>query len=146
MSAQPQTTDPGIRPGLPRRLGAIGYDALLLFSVLYFATFLVLLWSGGHAIAPSKPWFQAYLLAVAFLYFAWPWTRTGQTLGMRAWRIRVVLPDGSPIGWKQATLRLSAALLSWMALGGGFLWMLVDRDRLTWHDRLSGTVLVLTSP
>ena len=41
-----------------------------------------------------------------------------------------------------ASLRFVAALLSWAAVGLGFLWQLWDRDRLTWHDRISGTRIV----
>ena len=130
-------------PGLLRRLAAIFYDSLLLFSVLFFATFPVLLLTRGHAVAPANPALQIYLLAIAFLYFAWPWIRGGQTLGMRAWGLRVVQANGARITWAQAALRFAGALLSWAALGAGFLWGLVDRDGLTWHDRLSGTRLVL---
>jgi uncharacterized RDD family membrane protein YckC len=131
-------------PGLPRRLAAVIYDAMLLFSVLFFATLPVLLLTSGHAVPPANPVLRLYLVAVAFLYFAWPWTHGGQTLGMRAWRLRVVQVDGSPITWAQATRRFGASLLSWAPLGAGFLWVLVDPERLAWHDRLSGTRLELT--
>jgi uncharacterized RDD family membrane protein YckC len=130
-------------PGLLRRLAAIFYDSLLLFSVLFFATFPTLLWTGGRAVAPANPALQAYLLGVAFLYFAWPWTRGGQTLGMRAWGLRVVQGNGASMTWAQAGLRFAGAVLSWGALGAGFLWVLVDKDGLAWHDRWSGTRLVL---
>ncbi|MEJ1377571.1 MAG: RDD family protein, partial [Candidatus Sedimenticola sp. (ex Thyasira tokunagai)] len=35
------------------------------------------------------------------------------------------------------------AIISWLALGLGFLWLLVDRKNRTWHDRLSGTRLIM---
>lgn len=62
---------------------------------------------------------------------------------MRSWRLRVVRNDGAPLNGSDALKRLLCALLSWLPLGLGYLWILVDRDRLAWHDRLSGTRLVL---
>ena len=129
-------------PGLLRRLAAMLYDSLLLFATLYFATLILLPFNSGEAITP-QPLYTLYLFAVSFLYFAWAWTRGGQTLGMRAWRLRLVRRDGLPVTWGLAALRFLAALLSWAVAGAGFLWVLVDSDRLSWHDRLSATHLIL---
>ena len=130
-------------PSLLRRLAASVYDALLLIAILFIASALMLPLTGGEAVQSGNPLFRAYILFVCFFFFGWFWTHGGQTLGMRAWRIRVQQPDGEPITWKQALLRFLAALVSWLALGLGFLWMLVDRDGLTWHDRWSKTRLVM---
>ena len=135
-----------VRPGLARRLAALVYDALLLFAVLFAATVPVLLLTGGQAVGPNHPVFTAWLLAVSYLYLGWCWTRNGQTLGMRAWRMRVCLPDGRPLGWRRSLGRFAAALVSVGAAGVGLLWVAVDRDRLSLHDRLSGTVLEMVSP
>lgn len=137
--------------GLLRRLAAILYDSLLLVAVLMLATAVLLPMSGGRAITPVDTGWPAYfyrflLLVVAVLYFGWSWTRTGQTLGMLAWKIRVVRSDGTALRWSDVLARLAAAVLSWLPGGLGYLWMLVDRDRLTWHDRLSRTrVWVISS-
>lgn len=127
-------------PGLFRRLAAMVYDALVLAAVLMIAGGL---WVAAHRAAapPGDPWFRLYLAAVTALFFAAFWSR-GETLGLRAWKLRLVGPDGRPPGWGRALLRCAAAILSWLPLGLGFLWVLVDRDRLAWHDRLSGTRLV----
>ncbi len=128
--------------GLPRRLAAAAYDALLLFGILFAATLLVLPFTGGQAIRPGNLLFAAYLLAVGFLFFGWFWTHGGQTLGMRAWRIELVSEDGTRVGWRQCLVRCAAALISWAALGLGFWWALWDPRGLTWHDRASRTRLV----
>jgi uncharacterized RDD family membrane protein YckC len=131
----------GHPPGLGRRLAACLYDGLVLFAVLMVAgaAWVAL----ARAAAPPGDWlFRAYLLMVSALFFCGFWRR-GETLGMRAWKLRVVAADGRAPGWNRALLRFAAALLSWAALGMGFLWVLVDRERLAWHDRLSGTRLVL---
>ncbi len=136
--------------GLLRRLAAIFYDTLLITALLMLVTWLLLPLTGGRAIAAESPawWMLAYrglLLAVLVAYFGFCWTRGGQTLGMLAWRIRVVRANGARLRWRDAALRLAAALLSWLAAGLGYLWLLVDRDKLTWHDRLSGTRVVNTT-
>jgi uncharacterized RDD family membrane protein YckC len=128
--------------GLWRRLGAILYDGLLLFGVIFVATALLLPFTGGHAIAAGTWWYEAYLLILVFLFYGWCWTHGGQTLGMLALKIKVQQPDGSAISWRQALQRFLCALVSTAALGLGFLWILLDREKRAWHDRWSGTVLV----
>ena len=136
------------RPGLLRRLAAIFYDCLLLVALLTLADALVVLPLGmmfdidGSTLA-AHSLFRLYLLLVIIGFFCGFWLRGGQTLGMRAWRIMLVRSDGADVRLRDALLRLAAATLSWAALGLGFLWSLLDRDGLTWHDRLSGTRLVL---
>lgn len=128
------------RIGLVRSAGAMFYDALLLFSVWYVATALVVWARGGESVAPGDPGFTALLAACAYLYFAGQWTRGGQTLGMKTWRIRLSVQGGNaPPGWWQASLRFTVAVCSALALGLGYLWALWDRDGLTLPDRLSGT-------
>ena len=143
------TRAPGVatlRPGLPRRLAALIYDSLLLFSLLFAATVPVLLLTGGEAVGPNQPVFTAYLLAVSYVYFGWCWTRSGQTLGMRAWKMRVRTRGGGPLGWRSSLARFAAALVSIGAAGAGLLWVAFDRDGMSLHDRLSGTVLEMVSP
>jgi uncharacterized RDD family membrane protein YckC len=134
----------GRAPGLVRRLLACFYDGLVLAAVLMAAGAA---WVALHgAAAPPGDWlFRLYLLAIGAVFFAGFWRR-GETLGMRAWKLRIIAADGRPPGWGRALLRYSTAFLSWAVFGLGFLWVLVDRDRLAWHDRLSGTRLVLREP
>ena len=131
----------GQHAGLPRRLAAIAYDAILVVALLLLAS---LPWAVAgvtprHALYPLH---VAYVYALAVLYFAWFWTHGGQTPGMKIWSICVVGDDGKTIGWRTALVRSAAALLSWAPLAGGFIWMIFDDRRLTWHDRLSNSRIV----
>lgn len=131
-------------PGLTRRLAACLYDGLVLLAVLMVAGALWVALARGAA--PPGDWaFRLYLLAVSAAFFGIFWTR-GETLGMRAWKLRIVGPEGAPPGWRRCLLRFAVALFSWAALGLGFLWVLVDRERLAWHDRASGTRLLRREP
>ena len=60
-----------------------------------------------------------------------------------AWRLRLLDQSGAEVTWRAALTRFAAAIVSWLALGLGFWWSLVDRDGQTWHDRWSGTRLVI---
>jgi len=135
-------------PGLLRRLAAVLYDSLLLIALLMVATALFLPFTGGKAIEPDRDplleWaYRIVLLLVIVGFFGIFWTQRGQTLGMASWRLRVEREDGSNLGWGDAVRRLAAALLSWLALGLGWLWILFDPKRRAWHDLLSGTRMVL---
>ena len=132
----------GSGPGLLRRLASITYDGLLLFSVLFLATAIVLPLNAGRAIPAHQPLYDAYLLGVSFAYFGWFWTHGGQTLGMKAWRVRLRSVPGPPVSWWQALARFSGAIVSWLPLGMGFWWCLLDPTRCAWHDRWSRTRLV----
>lgn len=126
--------------GLRRRLGALVYDAIAAFAVLYFAAFVPVL-ASGDALSPGNPLFTLYLLLILFGYFGLSWTR-GRTIGMQAWKIEIVSVDGGRPGWAAAARRFAAAALS-LALGGlGYFVALGSRERLTWPDRFSRTRLV----
>ena len=115
------------------------YDSLLIFAVLFFATAVVVVFHHGEAIR-SNPVFSLYLLFVLFSFYAWFWHRSGQTLGMRVWKIRIISESGGNPGWGACYLRLVCALLSIACFGLGYLWRLFKP--YTWHDKLSGTRIV----
>jgi uncharacterized RDD family membrane protein YckC len=131
---------------LPRRLAALAYDALLLLALSFVFTLLAILLRGGREIRPGTLWFEACLVAIALVFCVAFWTRGGQTLGMRAWRIRVIAADGGTVNWRRATLRFFAGWAAALPAGFGFWWALLDPQRRCWHDRLSGTRVVRVRP
>ena len=133
-------------PGFLRRLAAMFYDSVLLFSVLVIATSAVVIpyeYIAGVSYPQEETLYglglQLFLVAAIVLFFLFFWVRGGQTLGMRSWRLRLVRDDGSELRPRDALLRLVWAALCLAPAGAGLLWMLVDRDRLTCYDRLSHT-------
>lgn len=115
------------------------YEALLLFAVAFFAGWLFFFASGGRDATTGwlRHALQLFVLVVFAAYFLWCWLRGGQTLAMKAWRIRLV--DVTP---RKALLRFVLAVAS---LPVSIVWALFDRDRQFLHDRLAGTRLVLVS-
>lgn len=120
------------------------YESLLLLGVLG-ATFMVphlVIGVAWKLVAPEWfLWLHVFLVLLA--YFVWFWRKSGQTLAMQTWKIKVVCTDGTtPVSLRQALLRY---VLSWPSLllcGAGILWALLDRDRQFLHDRLAGTRIV----
>jgi uncharacterized RDD family membrane protein YckC len=131
-----------MRPApLWRRLAAAFYDLLLILALCMVGAFAVLPFTGGQAVPAGTLWFQIYLAVLVAGYYLWCWTRSGQTLGMRTWRVRVVA-DAGALSWSRAVLRLLLALVSIAALGLGLWWSLWEPRRRMWHDMLAGTAVV----
>ena len=163
-------TEAGAAPGIARRIFSMLYEATLLFAVAFIATWLFQFAAGGAVVTGwQRTALQAYLAAVFAAYFLWCWLRGGQTLAMKAWGIRLVVPGKARVPPAIAIKRLvlagafvgafCAALLGafmhrnpWIAFitlaisGSGIGWALFDRDRQFLYDRLAGTRLVLAKP
>lgn len=124
------------------RIAAMIYEALLVTAVV-FVTALPFLYLVGNAETGWRHYvFQLYLVGILFAYFSAFWLRSGQTLAMKTWRIRLVNRNGGPITFKQAVLRFFLALFGLLLAGAGFWWALFDRDRQFLHDRIAGTRLI----
>ena len=152
-AASPQPAAPETGPQralIGWRLLALCYDlwpalALWMLASLAFTVGYTL---AGHParqnIAPFSAlqielWIVCWLLSGAYATISW--RRGGQTLGMRPWRLRLTTRDGGRPGWRALWLRYAIGTLSLLLGGLGFWWAWIDRDRLTWHDRASGTRL-----
>ena len=101
--------------GLIRRLAALLYDLVLLLALLFVATLAILPLTGGEAIAPAAQHagaylYRGYLALLGLGFFGVSWTRGGQTLGMKAWKIRLESVQGSSPDWGAATLRYALGL------------------------------------
>jgi uncharacterized RDD family membrane protein YckC len=121
-------------------MGALLYDALLVIA-LWMATLFVWVIAGDGEAVTGWP-VQLTLAGELIGFYLFFWSRDGQTLGMTAWRIKLVNSDGGAPGIGQMLIRMSSALLSIAPAGLGYLWLYVGEDKQTWHDRLSNTLVV----
>jgi uncharacterized RDD family membrane protein YckC len=131
------------KPGFFRYVAIIFYDAMLLLAVLFFATLLILPFNAGIAFNREQFLYPVYLIVVSFLFYGWFWTHGGQTLGLKAWKARLLSSQHQPITWRQAFYRYVSASISWSCLGLGFWWVLVDKQRRSWHDLASKTEMFM---
>ncbi|MFJ4394076.1 RDD family protein [Pseudomonas sp. NPDC089396] len=140
--------------GLGRRLAAMFYDFLLCTALLIVtagAYKMIQMAIIGEArmrelteagALDGDPLLSTVLLFVLFGFFAKFWTHGGQTLGMQVWGVRVQNTDGSAISLWQALLRFVVSIASWLCLGLGFFWSLIDKRKRGWHDIYSDSQLV----
>jgi len=133
----------GTSAGFGRRLAALIYDSLLLAGLLTVYT-AALVFARGNALTEESGggWWYLYRAGEVGLiagYFVLNWTRSGQTLGMRAWHLRAVSDSGRPLKFAPAVLRFICALAAWAPAALGVLWLYVDPEHLALHDRLSRT-------
>ncbi len=158
---------PAQAPAFGRRLMCAAYEFCLLFGVSFIAGYLLLtLAQWRWPLQPTQlSLLQAYMLCVIGLYFIYFWRRSGQTLAMKTWRMRLVGSQGGAPTLTQCCVRY--ALLWWGLLPGAlvffatrngpyaalallactlvsWIWMLFDPERQFLHDRLLGTRLVRT--
>lgn len=143
----------------------MAYESLIVAAILLVASFAFLGATTSRLEGLARHLFQGYLFLVLGLYFVWCWRRGGQTLPMKAWKLRVVRRNGAPLDTPRALLRyvlaasalgasaVAAAVLwrepatwlAWLALAPGVLtvlWSRVDAERQFLHDRLAGTKIV----
>ncbi|MDR2012218.1 MAG: RDD family protein [Rhodanobacter sp.] len=128
------------------RFAAAVYDLLPLLGLWMLVAGVFLLAAHGSVDVVHPPpgyrfALRLALFAVTAAYFVISWSRGGQTIGMRAWRIEVVAADGAMLPWPRALLRFVVALVSLLAAGLGFFWSFIDRERRCWHDIASGSSL-----
>lgn len=126
-----------------RRLAAAIYDSLLVAAIWMAVGVLDLLLRTALGAGNSPRLLGAALFFAMFAYFGLCWTRGGQTLGMKAWRLQLRALDGGAVRWSAAALRYALAYPAWLLFGLGVLWSLVDPRRRGWHELGSGTELVL---
>jgi uncharacterized RDD family membrane protein YckC len=125
-----------------RRCAAFCYDALLLTALAVVFTLIVLAARHGAPVPPGSFWFPLCLVGIAMAFFCGFWVRGGQTVGMRAWRIKVVRDDGESLRWSQAAARFGAGLLAALPAGLGLWWSIFDSRKRAWHDRWTRTCVV----
>ena len=147
----PTETDcPTPAASLFRRLAALIYDLFLLFAIamgygaLLLALKMVITGSEDSQFAlPVQLLASAGLLWALASYYHICWRKQGQTLGMKAWRIRAQQADGSLLSWKQCWIRSLLAPLSLAAGGLGYLYCLIPPRHACVHDIFSHSEVVL---
>ena len=128
--------------GLWPRFAAMVYESILLVGLVFIGDLLFLKLFGDGSRGLMRHAQQAWLVGLCGLYFVYCWTRSGQTLGMKTWGLKVQRVDGARLDMRRAVARYGLALAGLLAAGAGFLWAVLDRDRQFLHDRLLGTRIV----
>lgn len=157
-------------PGVLPRLLSLVYEAFLVAALLMVAGFMFQPLRGVLPEGFARPIESLFLLLVLAAYFCWCWLRSGQTLAMKTWRIRLVAADGGVVSLRAALVRFALGLLLYLPLLATLTWWFYQRqqalpyllascaltlicwcwvwfdvDRQMLHDRLAGTRLIKAS-
>ena len=157
-------SDPTSLPGYPetptvelagfwRRVGAYVIDFAFIWLTISALQFAVRIaqtaayWAIPGSIGGIVNLIATLLSTLLFLaiflgYYPYFWSTSGQTLGKKALGLRVVRTGGYKLGLGRAILRLVGYWLSTLALGLGFIWIVFDRRRQGWHDKIADTQVV----
>lgn len=121
-------------------LFAFLYDLILLIAIWFVAAIPFVIWQGENLqhSAPAMLGFQVYLLAISYIYLTYFWTQSGQTPGLRSWKLQLLTHDGHLLGRHEANIRFMIAILIWPI---GWLGLLVSKQQ-TLQDRLAKTQIV----
>jgi uncharacterized RDD family membrane protein YckC len=127
--------------GLWPRLASAVYDALPVISLWFLVGMGAVALNDGQAVTgtPGRLALLAAMLASTLFYFAVSWRRAGQTLGMRAWRLRMVAADGTTLGGRRALWRAIWGLALALPAGIGLISVPFDRERRSLADMVCGT-------
>ncbi|MDB1122252.1 RDD family protein [Vibrio algarum] len=143
--------------GVLRRLAALLYDGLIILAIEMFAAGLIIAileafvalgimtygsYQGPSGLLSTHPFwshvFTIYLGVIWVGFFVYFWTKAGQTVGMRTWKLRVQNPDGSLISRTQALIRIGTSIF-----GLANLLVPLDPQKRGFHDIWAKTEVVV---
>lgn len=155
LSSAPEPGGPSEQPAIPfiyggfwRRFWALLLDGVVLASLALLVNIagMTMLHVLSFEIADSvRAMFMPQLIANTLMkacYFIYFHAETGQTVGKKAFGLKVVQENGQLIGWPHAAGRYVGAFVSLLAFGLGYLWVVVDERKQGWHDKVAGSYVV----
>lgn len=124
-----------------RRLAAFVYDTFIIFSLIILATAFALIVNQGESFQSVQFIFLGYLFIIISLFFTWFWKRSGQTLGMLSWKLKLVDEQNQllswPLVWKRWLIAIPCTLT-----GISWIWCLFDGNKQSLHDRICKTQII----
>jgi len=135
MSSTAVPTTATDKAGFWIRVGAYLIDAVILFIVDLIV---------GLIFRNNQGLQSLIELIVSLGYFVYFWSASGggQTVGMRALKIKVVKTDGSQLDYGGAVLRYVGLLVSFIVIFIGVIWVAFDPNKQGWHDKIASTYVV----
>jgi serine/threonine-protein kinase len=132
-----------------QRLAAMVIDGLILLVIQFLLSVVVTLLFGLLVDSFASAAAIAYLVGIGLYvwYHTHFYVRSGQTPGKKLVGIKVIATDGSLLTGRKAFVRVLVywldVVLFYLLLGfAGFMWMFLDRNRQTWHDKAAGSYVI----
>ena len=131
--------------GFFRRICSLLYDTLIITGIIFSST-LLLVWLNKGPIMPGSilSFFQfLVILLTGPIFYCYFWVRNkGQSIGMQAWKIRLVNLDEEGVSLKQSFLRCIFSTADFVVIGLGYISILFDQNNRSTSDKLSSTKIV----
>jgi len=134
--------------GFLKRILALVYDSLLIVAIVLVLSLLLVFVNGGYSESGSFASFIQFFILVFTgpIFYSYFWiVNKGQTTGMQAWKIKLVTMDETELNINKTMLRCLISTISFACLGLGYLWILYDKDDLSWSDILTKTKVIKTN-
>lgn len=138
---------------LMRRLAALLYDGFLVAAIwMLIALVLQLIVGPGtnklvDGVVETDPILDVVTFSLMVIsasgFYLWFWQKSGQTLGMMSWRLKLVTTDNQLVDLKHGLLRFFLAWPSFFFAGIGYFWLYLDSEGNAIHDKLSHTKVVV---
>jgi uncharacterized RDD family membrane protein YckC len=125
--------------GVGSRFVSYLIDAIIINVIGYVLMFTL--------VAVGADYMSASLIGLpcGLVYFTY-FFGSGQTPGMKVMNIKLIRTDGDPeIGYGKGFLRWIGMLISALVIGLGFLWILIDKNKQGWHDKIADVYVVAAS-
>lgn len=122
------------RAGFWIRLAALVLDVILIGVICSFLS--------GIFPRGSHVQIHADMLPVLAFYGALMWKLKGTTIGGIVFGLKVVRLDGRELDWGIAIVRALGCFVSLIVIGLGFIWVAIDGEKQSWHDKIAGTTVV----
>ena len=128
-----------------KHFAAFLYDLFPVLGILLLTNLLVLFLRNGVEVKANTPWFSLLIFFEVAFYYIYSWKIGGQTLGMRAWKIKIVQADTNMnIDYMQSCIRFVVGVVSTFCFGLGLFWKLFSKERKSWMDSASRSITVST--
>lgn len=131
--------------GFFKRIFSLMYDTLAVLGIIFSSTLVLVLINGEISSENTINSFlqRAILISSGPLFYCYFWLKgEGQTLGMQAWKIRLVSEDGSNLSWSICIKRCVISFLTILPLGVGFAYMFFDKENRSLSDIYSRTRVI----
>lgn len=122
-----------------KHFAAFIYDVFPILAIFLLTSLLVTLIRKGDIVEPHTFWFSFLIFFELAIYYIYSWKVGGQTLGMRAWKMKIIpnQPNKATLTWTEAVLRFIAGILSFLLLGLGLFWKPFTKNKSSWMDTIS---------
>jgi uncharacterized RDD family membrane protein YckC len=124
-----------INSSIWKHYAAFLYDLFPILGILLLTGFITLLFRNGEEVPPGTLWFNTLIAFEVLFYYIYSWKVGGQTLGMRAWKLKIVSDNSKPgMSWSHAIIRFIIGIVSTSTLGLGVLWKKFSTENKSWMD------------